>query len=211
MNLLILQPIRPNHPEALRQRADAALRNLAIPDDWVVTICQDDTPITPPPSPSIYAKHAAVRNHMLDHYLKPEHNLVLWIDSDLIDYPSDLIALLYTANPGGIAAPFVFLDKHPGRFYDIGGFIESGRRFGLNAPYCRQTGDVVSLDSVGCLYLAPASLYHAGARYSAPPTDYYVEHWSVMQQAKQRGLSIVGLRNVIVTHAYLPMFGLPLN
>jgi len=211
MNLLILQPIRPNHPEALRQRADVALRALILPDNWTVTTCQDDTPITPGPSPSIYAKHAAVRNHMLDTYLKPEHDLVLWIDSDLIDYPHNLISLLYAANPGGIAAPFVFLDKHPARFYDIGGFIEHGRRFGLNAPYCRQTGDVVQLDSVGCLYLAPASLYHTGARYSAPPTDYYVEHWSVMRQARQRGLSIVGLRNVIATHAYLPMFGLPLN
>lgn len=211
MNLLILQPIRPNHPAALRVQADAALRSLIIPEDWTATICQDDTLITPAPSPSIYAKHAAVRNHMLDTYLKPEHDLVLWIDSDLIGYPTDLINTLYAANPGGIAAPFVFLDRHPGRFYDVGGFIEKGRRFGLTAPYCRQTGDVVTLDSVGCLYLAPAALYHAGVRYSAPPTDYYVEHWSVMQEARERGYTIVGLRDVHATHAYLPDFGLPLN
>lgn len=211
MNLLILQPIRPNHPESLRRAANLALWRLTTPDGWTVTTHQDDTLITPDPSPSIYAKHAAVRNYMLDTYLKPEHDLVLWIDSDLIAYPADLIQTLSTANPGGITAPFVFLDHHPGRFYDIGGFIEHGRRFGLHAPYCLQTAPVVHLDSVGCLYLAPAALYHAGVRYSAPPTDYYVEHWSVMQQAKALGYPIVGLRDVQATHAFLPAFGLPLN
>lgn len=211
MNLLILQPIRPNHPAALRAIAAALLARLVLPDGWTAEVRQDDTPVAPPPSPSIYAKHAAVRNHMLDTYLRPAHDRVLWVDSDLVDYPADLVPRLHAIAPDGIAAPWVELDRYPGRFYDIGGFIERGRRFGVAPPHCVQPGDVVNLDSVGCVYLAPAALYHDGVRYAPPPTDYYVEHWSAMQAARQRGIPVRATRALTARHAFLPDFGLPLN
>ena len=110
-----------------------------------------------------------------------------------------------------IVAPFAMLDKWPHRFYDIGGFIEHGNRARMWPPYFEQDGAVIELDSVGCCYLAPAALYHAGVRYAPPPTDYYVEHWSVMQEAKRRGYRVCALRDVRVTHAWLPDYGLGLN
>lgn len=212
MNVLVLQPINPSHPPALRAVASALLAAMVDANPGMsFDVRQDDSAVPVPPSPSKYARHAAVRNYMLDTHLEERHTHVLWVDSDLVRYPANLPTLLHQANPGGIAAPFVTLDTMGDRFYDIGGFIEQGRRFSMSAPFCRQPGPVVELDSVGCLYLAPAWLYQAGVRYSAPPTDYYVEHWSVMRQAAERGVRIVGLRDVRAVHAWLPAYGLPLN
>lgn len=212
MNILILQPINPIHPPALRAVADALVGRLPGANPGMTfDVRQDDSAVPVPASPSRYARHAAVRNYMLDTYLAEHHTHVLWVDSDLVAYPADLPTLLHAANPGGIAAPFVTLDGCGERFYDIGGFIEGGRRFSMAAPFCRAEGAVVELDSVGCCYLAPAWLYQEGVRYQAPPTDYYVEHWSVMREAARRGVRIVGLRDVRAVHAWLPAYGLPLN
>ena len=212
MTILILQPIRPTNPPALREKADALLRAmLAANPDLTFDVAQDDSAIEVPAHPSLYMRHATVRNYMLDRYLTAAHTHVLWIDSDLIAYPPDLPQLLLDACPCGIVAPFAYLDKWPSRFYDIGGFIEQGSRARMWPPFFNQDGDVIDLDSVGCCYLAPAALYHAGVRYSPPPTDYYVEHWSVMQEAKRRGYRICALRDVRAVHAWLPDYGLGLN
>lgn len=219
MNVLVLQPVNPKHATARRADgvalAEVAAQLLArLPDanpGMTFDIRRDAAAVPVPPSPSLYARHAAVRNYMLDTYLAEHHTHVLWVDSDLVDYPADLPTLLSAANPGGIAAPLCLLDKCGPRFYDIGGFIEGGRRFPMAPPYSLQRGPVWELDSVGCLYLAPAWLYQAGVRYAPPPTDYYVEHWSVMAAARARGVRIVALADVVALHAWLPEFGLPLN
>ena len=217
MNILILQPIRPTNPPALRAVADALLARLpAANPDMTFDIRQDDAALDIPPHPSLYMRHATVRNYMLDTYLKPEHDAVLWVDSDLVEYPTDLPTRLATSAAWGgvIVAPLALLSPSSGwpeRFYDIGGFIERGSRARLFPPWFDQTGPVIDLDSVGCCYLAPAWLYRAGVRYSPPPTDYYVEHWSVMQQARERGVRIVALTDVRAVHAWLPDYGLEAN
>ena len=212
MTMLVLQPIRPSNPPALRSIADILItRMLAANPDLSFDVAQDDSAVPIPAHPSLYMRHATVRNYMLDTYLCAHHTHVLWIDSDLIDYPAELPSLLMEAAHGAIVAPFALLDRWPNRFYDIGGFIEHGNRARMWAPFFAQQGDVIDLDSVGCCYLAPASLYHAGVRYRPPPTDYYVEHWSVMQEAKRRGYRVCALRDVRVVHAWLPDFGLAAN
>lgn len=221
MNILILQPIAPNTTQALRARATELLARLEGSNHGMhFDIQQDDTVFLVPSHPSLYMRHATVRNYMLDTYLKPEHTHVLWIDSDLVDYPADLPTRLmgvaqalypYLAIPPVVAAPLALLSPTsgwPNRFYDIGGFIEGGNRVRMFPPWFDQRGDVIELDSVGCCYLAPAGLYHAGARYSPPPTDYYVEHWSVMQEARKRGYRVCALTTVHVTHAWLPDYGM---
>lgn len=245
MTVLILQPIAPNTTPALRARADALLARLEGANPGMTfDICQDDAALPPPPHPSIYMKHATVRNYMLDKYLRPEHTHVLWVDSDLVEYPADLpTRLMDVASqtgwlcacgvcarmrdggdimgtgahgsshsiPAAIVAPLALLSPTSGwsnRFYDIGGFIEHGNRARMFPPWFEQQGDVIELDSVGCCYLAPATLYREGARYAPPPTDYYVEHWSVMQEAKRRGYRVVALTTVHVLHAWLPDYGM---
>lgn len=252
MNILILQPIRPSNPPALRERATALLAALpAANPGMTFDIRQDDAAVPIPPHPSLYMRHATVRNYMLDTYLKEGHDAVLWVDSDLIDYPADLPSRLAGASkqlkeqcprcgcdittwlgadgyecgqcgngwcvpePDGlITAPLALLSETSGwkqRFYDIGGFIEDRNRARMWAPWFNQQGEVIELDSVGCCYLAPAQLYRDGVRYSPPPSDYYVEHWSVMQEAKRRGYRVVALTNVRAVHAWLPDYGMKAN
>jgi hypothetical protein len=212
MNILILQPIRPSNPPALRTIADALLARLEGANPGMTfDICQDDSALDIPLHPSLYMRHATVRNYMLDRYLKAEHDAVLWIDSDLIDYPADLPTRLAAYGDRTIVAPIAILDKWQRRFYDIGGFIEQGNRARMWPPWFQQQGEVIELDSVGCCYLVPAQLYRGGVRYSPPPTDYYVEHWSVMRQAKALGYRVCALTTVRVVHAWLPDFGLEAN
>lgn len=213
-NILVLQPIRPNHPPALRQRANELLRAMELNNDMSFDIRQDDRALAIPPHPSLYMRHATVRNYMLDTYLRAEHDYVLWVDSDLVDYPADLPSRLLAANPDGITAPLALLSEtsgYPKRFYDIGGFVEQGNRARMFPPWFDQAGDVIDLDSVGCCYLAPAALYRDGVRYSPPPTDYYVEHWSVMREAKRRGYRICCLTDCAAVHAWMPDYGLEPN
>lgn len=219
MTILVLQPVNPAHLTARRadgvslaEVAEALLARLPEANPGMAfDIRRDGGAVPAPPSPSKYARHAAVRNYMLDTYLRPEHTQVLWIDSDLVDYPADLPTQLHAANPGGISAPLVLLDQCGTRFYDIGGFIEQGRRFPLMPPYSLQDGPCWTLDSVGCCYLVPAWLYRGGVRYNPPPTDYYVEHWSVMAEARARGVRVAAVPGLVARHAYLPEYGLPLN
>lgn len=215
MRVLVLQPIRPSHPPALRAVADALLaRMVETCTAFAFDVRQDDAALDVPPHRSKYQRHATVRNYMLDCYLRPEHDAVLWVDSDLIDYPADLPLRLHAANPGGITAPLALLSETSGwkdRFYDIGGFIENGARARMFRPWFEQQCDVIELDSVGCCYLAPADLYRAGVRYAPPPTDYYVEHWSVMKQARERGYRVCCLTTARAVHAWLPDYGLGVN
>lgn len=212
MRVLVLQPIAPNHPAALRERATALLAALPAANFGMsFDIRQDDAALEIPPHHSRYMRHATVRNYMLDAYLREEHDAVFWVDSDLIDYPADLPTRLAEFGDRTIAAPMATLDRWPNRFYDIGGFIEQGNRARMWAPWFQQQGDVIELDSVGCCYLAPAELYRGGVRYAPPPTDYYVEHWSVMTQARALGYRVIGLTGVRAIHAWLPEYGLEAN
>lgn len=215
MNILILQPIRPCNPPALRGRASALLSALPAANPGMsFDIRQDDAELDIPPHPSLYMRHATVRNYMLDRYLTEEHDAVLWIDSDLIEYPADLPTRLAEFGERTIVAPLALLSPSagwPGRFYDIGGFIEKGNRARMWRPYFEQQGEIIELDSVGCCYLAPAALYRAGVRYSPPVTDYYVEHHSVMTEARRRGYRVCCLTTTHVIHAWLPDFGLEAN
>lgn len=54
---------------------------------------------------------ATLRNALLDEYLAPAHELVLWLDADVVEYPSDMVAQLHAANPGGVAAPLVLIEE----------------------------------------------------------------------------------------------------
>ena len=45
---------------------------------------------------------AHIRNIVINQFLRPHHDLVLWIDADVVEYPNDLVQRLYNANPGGI-------------------------------------------------------------------------------------------------------------
>ena len=220
-HVLVAIPSNPRHPEALRAQAHMLAARLPEANpDHTLDIQIVDTPIEVPTDSPIYTRHATIRNHVIDTRLRG-HEWVLWIDSDLCDYPADLPTTLL--QHGCIAAPMVTLDHHGERFYDIGGFIEHGRRARMGPPWFDQAGPVIELESVGCCYVIPAWLYRVGIRYAPPPYRlttqdqhgtvgaYVVEHWSVMRQAAARGVRIVALTDVRAVHAWLPDYGIEPN
>jgi hypothetical protein len=227
IQVLVLQPIRSTHPPRLIDQAKRLLARLpdANPTMQFEVVQEYFEPIEVPDGASKYYPHAVVRNAMLDSYLKEKHDYVLWIDSDLIDYDADLPTRMHEANPHGITAPLILLSELSGyrdRFYDIGGFIENGKQAGMFRPFFTQHDTLIDLDSVGCLYLIPADVFRNipvgdGAaldeppRYAPAPSDYYVEHWPVMQAAKQLGYRVCALTTARAIHAWLPAFGLPVN
>lgn len=54
---------------------------------------------------------ATLRNALLAEYLSPAHELVLWLDADVVAYPADMVVQLYNANPGGVSAPLVLIEE----------------------------------------------------------------------------------------------------
>lgn len=209
--ILIATPIAPSTPATLRHVNETMVADMIATCTGIVfEVARDDAAIVVPDAAPRYSRHAAARNHLIDTRLTPEHDYVLWVDADVIaappTLPRDLLA------HGGIAAPLVLLDHCGDRFYDIGGFLERGARANLYPPYWTQPGPVVTLDSVGCVYLIPAWLYRAGLRYAPPPHGHPgVEHWSVMCEAAALDVPIVADMRLTALHAWLPDFGLELH
>lgn len=54
---------------------------------------------------------ATLRNALLTEFLTPEHELVIWLDADVVQYPPDMVSALYAVNPGGVVAPTVLIEE----------------------------------------------------------------------------------------------------
>ena len=56
---------------------------------------------------------------------------LVWIDSDVVEFPADLPTTLILANPQGVTAPVVLIEEPgplgPSQFYDTTGFVLKGR------------------------------------------------------------------------------------
>jgi hypothetical protein len=149
---------------------------------------------------------AGIRQSILNDNLKDKHKEVFWMDADLIDFDVGIIAKM-RAYENTIVAPLVLIIENGGkRFYDLFGFVENGRIVRQYSPYFDQSGDVVSLDSVGAFYMVPASVYRAGATYH--PVAGYVEHYAICEFARRRlGVKVVCDTRLEVIHAWLPDYG----
>ncbi|RMG95859.1 MAG: hypothetical protein D6706_11255 [Chloroflexi bacterium] len=158
--------------------------------------------------------HAVAREELIFDYLKDEHDYILWVDADIVSAPPDLPALLYDANPDGVTAPLVLIEGTP-QFYDTLGFIEDGARTRPFPPYFDGpvTDGLVDLDSVGCIYLAPADVVRQesyGSRPYDPKYDHpsiaqtgHTDHWPVMCAAADEGYRIACLTTAVAYHADL--------
>jgi hypothetical protein len=203
-NILILTPFRPSTHPALVARA-AVLADALIaahPEHPFIAVRMPVAGIHTGPR---YSAHADARNTLLDLAPLGWADLVLWADVDLIDYPADLVRRLLALD--GIAAPAVVMR---GRFYDIGGFIQpGGAPFRQDAPWCAQPGPVVDLESVGCLYLAPAWIYRdpPEMRYRPDGPAYGVEHHSVCSAARALGVPVRADLSILAEHAWPPDYG----
>lgn len=150
--------------------------------------------------------HARARNELLDHYLRPDHQYLLWLDADIVAVPADLPQRLLAAAPQpAIVAPVVLIEGMP-RFYDTQGFRTlDGERVLPNWVPGAQDASPVPLSEVGTCYLVPAVLYREGTRYATTPG--HTEHASVMREAAARGWPIWCDPTTTIAHANLPRYG----
>lgn len=160
------------------------------------------------PGKSKYAPNAQARNELIEKHLGKHHDFVLWVDVDVVEIPSDFIQQLMGISKkvgldpmDTITAPFVLIEA-TNRYYDVGSFLQNGRWFSPNPPYCLG-GDIVELTSVGTCYMAPSWIYRAGARFSSS-NDREIEHVSTMTRAIELGVRIFAKRSLIISHANLP-------
>lgn len=168
-----------------------------------------------------YRPNAVARNELIARFLRPEHDWVLWVDVDIIEYPADLVERLMTIarrHAGekwpAIVAPMVWMERvgegdvslsTGGWFYDIGGFVAlDGQQADFHAGPQGHDAEQ-EMASVGCVYLAPAGLYRQGLGYR--PAGDEVEHLSFMRAARAAGATVIATRGVEVRHAYLPKYG----
>ena len=126
-SVLVAIPYKPGMPELLYQiMVELSARLINANPDYaleIVRVC-DEFEFT---GREPYAHpQATARNALLDAYLKPEHDLVMWIDADLVDYPADIITRLDKVNPGGVTAPMVLIEGME-QFYDTYGYRQNGK------------------------------------------------------------------------------------
>lgn len=219
MSILVATPARLRTPKALVERCGAVVRGLRYPSPWEWRLYLNEQPA----SAEKYRPNARARNELLDRFLRPWHEWVLWFDVDIITAPENLaqqlveIATRHRKENGQpqIVAPMVWVERVAegapsipvgGWFYDTGGFQQMDGRFADFEHGVGSAGDEVEMLSVGCVYLAPAELYREhGLRYQ--PEGGEVEHLSFMRQARGLGAQIWATRRANVIHAYLPKWG----
>lgn len=151
-------------------------------------------------------RNAIMRNLYLERYLTRDITHVMWIDADVISYPADLVRQLLAISDVDIVAPAVYLQRHNDRWYDIAGFVENGQWCRLMPPHFAQKDDVVTLDSVGCVYLVPSFVYFLGGRYQ--PSDRYAEHHALCQYAREKlRMQVLCATKIRTEHAFLADYG----
>lgn len=108
---------------------------------------------------------AKARNHLLFRALA-DHDWVLWLDVDVIDYPPDLLQLLLKTGCD-IVHPHC-VQKYGGETFDLNAWCEHGR---VHMDALRAGPDLVRLDSVGgTVLLVRGDVHRDGLIF--PPFPY---------------------------------------
>lgn len=219
--VLVAVPAKPNMPIGLEWRMNSLLASLLEGNpslDLELAIFSDEVPRPSDKEASIFIAPAIARNLLLQKHLRDCHEYVLWIDSDLVDYPPSLPTQLLEVNPGGVTAPLILIEPcdtpQDYLFYDVAAFIEAGRpvfarapHFGNvshDPPYFAAKGNQVDCLSVGCCYIIPADVHRSGVRFEPTP---FTDHYPVICKAREMGKRVVTTRSVVAYHANLPKHG----
>ena len=130
---------------------------------------------------------AKSRNHLLFRALRDE-DWVLWIDVDVIEYPSDIIEKLLGTGKD-VVQPHCVLD-YGGRTYDQNAWRDHGS---LHLDDLRGAGELVELDAVGgTMLLVRADLHRDGLIF--PPFPYGRENHKIRNaigEVETEGLGIM--------------------
>jgi hypothetical protein len=151
---------------------------------------------------------AKSRNHLLFHGLRDE-DWVLWLDSDVCEYPADIIERLLAAGKEIVHPNCVY--DYGGQSFDLNAWRDRGR---LHLHDLRGEGDLVRLDSVGgTMLLVRADRHRDGLVFPAFPyglphpdirTDNYwlgeLETEGFGMMAADLGVECWGMPNLEIRH-----------
>ncbi len=162
------------------------------------------------------ANLAVVRNTLLNRCLK-DHDWVLWIDADVIDYPQDLIERMLEGQKDIVAACCL---KPDGSVFDQNTFIfhpdrEAGERpeYILDGLYQPRTGQGrrfldssrepwEKVDGVGgTALLIRGELHRRGLHFPSYSYRGYIETEGLAAMAQDMGFQCWGARDIKVLHA----------
>jgi hypothetical protein len=158
-----------------------------------------------------FARHARVRNGLLNNFLTNDITHVLWFDSDVVDWDPDIIEKLLSISDSNVVAPYVFIEDNDWwpfkRFYDISCFRDlDGNEFDYKPPfYNLKNGDVTSeVSCVGTVFMVPADLHR---KFSYDPYFESNEHIFFFNQVIGSGRKVIATPDIEVKHAFLPKYG----
>ena len=182
------------------------------------------------------SKVSRIRNMMVaEAGVSAKYDYTLWLDSDVVEFPSDLPTRLIRENPDGVTAPLVLIEE-PGplgtdQFYDTTAFVKrgmsnlsedtspfvEGRNIDRNYPYIKPEGcgdydwscpmrTDQELDSVGTIYMVSADIFRVGKAVFADHPSF-TEHFPLMEHAWRMGRRVVVSSRTVARHANLPFYG----
>jgi len=157
-----------------------------------------------------YSKLIRLRNKIIEENLTDDYTHVFWMDSDIVEYPFDIIEKLLSISTTEVVAPYVYIEDNDWwpwkRFYDIDGFIDSnGIKFDFKSPYNKSNGDVkTEVNSVGTCFITPAHLHR---KISYDINDKRLDHVPFFEKVRGLGHRIIVEPNIEIRHAFLPKYG----
>ena len=160
---------------------------------------------------------ARSRNRLLAAALRPDHDWVLWLDADLVDYPADLLRRLLAADKQVVVPHCLAPD---GRTFDLNTFKFGPDSGGRDDPaYLRdgifqpprgvgrlyldafQDQDLVEVDAVGgTALLVRADLHRDGLNFPTFSYRGYIETEGLAMMARDMGARCWGLPNLRIVH-----------
>jgi hypothetical protein len=159
-----------------------------------------------------FAKEARARNEAIQKFLKPEHTHVFWIDTDVVEYPPNIIEKLLEIDSENCISPYVFIEDNDWwpfkRFYDISCFVtKDGKDFNWHPPYTDDDSiEKKEVKSIGTCILLNADIYRNGCAYD--PLDQRNEHIPFFEQAIKKGYKVFATPKLEIRHAFLPKYGI---
>ena len=209
MSVLLPVPIKPGMSEAIRTMFEDHLFPAAEACGAEVVI--DECPFAKLPGENFYANVARARNHILDEHLRDEHTDVLWIDADIVEFPTDLYTRLRAVSDGIVAPLCLIEDTDPPMFYDIAGFRERNPELPTRhyEPWFDSYDPVVEMLSVGACVVIPAEVHRRFRFEAQKPRDPFnnTDWFTLMENARAAGYRVLCDTTTRVYHAKLPDYG----
>ena len=205
--ILTILLLRPDSPQCWIDNANKIKKTLTYPNNQIEFYSEKVDS-----SGGKFAKEARARNEAIEKFLKPEHTHVFWIDTDIVEYPQDIIEKLLEIDSNNCISPYVFIEDNDvwkfKRFYDISCFVtKDGIDFNWHPPYTDDDSlEKKEVKSIGTCILLNADIYRNGCKYD--PFDKRNEHIPFFEEVIKKGYKVYATPKIEIRHAFLPKYGI---